>query len=1271
MTWNEKQLAAINYPDTDSSADTHSAVVTAAAGSGKTALLAERVCRIIKDENNPIPADRIAVLTFTNNAAGEFRHRMTAKISELAKSDRKNAYLSEQLIKFRSASISTINAFCLGILRDNADIFELPVSFSIIDETKAAVLRAEAMDITMEYFYSEKFPAYSRELLFKTFSMDSDRELIEKIDDIFSKVSSLTDHIKWLDECAESYSSFESAEKRFIPYYASAIESRIEAMRGSCERYSAMIRRLISGQSLDSKDIRRLEKDILEYEQSILENAESRFEEIRTAPTLDKLNRFAERVGEIGGAPVKFAQLRLKYKGGEVKEIGAVRDLFKKALKEIAELIPDRTEAEEALEFQYTAISAFVDLVKRYESEFTRLKRSAGYVDFADCEQLLLEKLRENDSFRRSISDRYRCIVVDEFQDTNDLQYEIFRLISKNERNLFFVGDIKQSIYGFRGGNPRIMMRLCDTECTEYDTLPLNMNYRSRESVIRTVNAMFDGLMTREHGDVDYDSDARLVCGAAYPLPEEDGYTSELHVLDFSAKGKSDKTENIVYEAEYTAGLIKKMVDGRFQVKDELHPEATRDCTYGDFAVLLRSAAHAKEFKDALEKLGAPADIGASANYLATEEITLILNLLKVIDNPMSDVELLSVLMSPLFMMTADELGKARLGTLGIPSRELEGRELTPLYDKYKYRSLYACIKACSEPHRPRENDGSPAEGLERLRSKGDAKCAAFIGALNKFRDFKGSNSIESLIGKIYDDTDFYSVIATYERAEQKLANIRLLLKYAADFENSGGGTLSEFLRYTDRLRERNESFEDAKTAEAAGNAVRIMTYHKSKGLEMPVVLLAQLGKKENTSDRTDTLIFNREAGLGIKHLDIEHRYITNTLGYNAVAAAERNKQRSEELRLLYVAMTRAREKLIMIGGYDISKINEKLRTERFTPGFALSDGFGRVITWILASMLRYENSGAVFTDNGSITLDGGVLRLISRTLPIEAQPCESTADTADAPKEKPPAILPDLEAAERISAAVTAKYEHEADSSAQSKYTVTQIAHASDKHDDSDDEGSDTGHARRPYRDGGTDAAPHSSGRFFLPKPAFMRSKKKKLTGSALGNAYHSVMEHFPLARLAAGKQADADYIGEELDRLADRELITSEERESVDSNAIAGFFNSELGRRMLKSPKIEREYSIFAEVAARDIFVDRDGSAIIQGRTDMFFYEEDGIVIVDYKSDRESTLKSNTEEYFTQLSIYRTILPLLTGVRVKQIYLYSFTLGRAIEESKKETWN
>lgn len=1276
IKWTDEQEAAINYPS-DSSA-----CVSAAAGSGKTALLVERVVRLIRgceaEDIPPVSADKFAVMTFTRNAADEFRTRMTRAIDEASRTSGENSIPREQLIKFRSSVVSTINSFCLSVLKDNAEMFDLPVNFSIVEESKGRIMQQTALDNAMEFLYSkdfeERFPEYfaahggspgagqteslgkmAREQLLKSFSYSKDDALRDAVNDIYMKTTSLADSSGWLDGSVRAFSSVEALEKRFLPGIIGVLRRKCIVFKAQMCRYSALI-------STGDESYAWKFQEVFEKDNELVNAVVNAFDETFPEDGQPRIAQFAEFVRKVPA----FEFASFSRKGTPKKDpfyeqlkasVDVIRGRLKKELPKFVESCGYSEEDVRAILLeQQAAVCSVVMVVERMAEEYTALKRKAGVVDFSDCERLLYEKLREDGCpLRQTLAERYQCIIIDEFQDTNDLQFEIFRLISRDEKNLFFVGDVKQAIYAFRGGNPEIMADCC-TLGSSFETLPLNRNFRSRENVITVVNAMFEGLMTRKYGEVDYSDNNQLAAGAKYPENTAgENYSSEMYLLDFPKREKpgaggsgeepSDEivleATNPVAEARFTASLIRRMAVEQFLVKKD--SDSVRPCKWGDFAILLRNKKHIPEYKSELEKLGIPVS-SDGGNYLSADEINLILSYLKVIDNPQLDEEALTVMMSPLYGITAEELSLARLGILGYDIDELDdsGIRLNALYDCFAGQSLFCCIAYAggSGLAQPELTDKASAV-LELLRDRGiirsaDKKCRRFMEHFSEFRSFAANNSIERLIRRIYDDTDFFSVISTYERGDRKLANIRLLLKYTADFEASGGGTLNDFLRYTDAVQANSGKLEEAVVPQEAADAVRIMTFHASKGLEMPIVIMAGLGS--SVHEEKGAVVIDRKTGIGLKHTDIEKRLRTPTISFNGANASLNCTQYGEELRLLYVAMTRAREKLILIGQCSEKEAAE-CRTDVFSPEFALSQR--SYIRLILSSMMRYGSEDP--SAGNPIYYEGADIRVsvINERLPepeelLTALPEDGT---------------PDEEKAELISRNLKIRYPFEYETTLHSRFSVTELAHIDDPQPDKGD--------------------------IQLMKPVFLTPDKAggvRMSGLLMGNTFHHIMELFPLNELKPDYIESDMYAAVEnaIIELVDEQRLKPEESYFVQSGRlpeiaakITAFFCGPLGQDMLTADKVEREYEVFAEIPASDVFPGATGTTMIQGRVDMLFIKENRVVVVDYKTDSAGNLELELPSYAKQLELYKKILPMLMSECRNgevRLALYSFSRQKAI---------
>ena len=1318
VKWTIEQEAAIDAPVDKP------AVVSAAAGSGKTALLVERVVRKLRDINEQLPADKIAIMTFTRNAAGEFRTRMSAAIERAAdgvESKSERDYLASQLIKFRGAPIETINAFSLRLLKESPDRFGLPFNFSVIEEGKAEILTRRALEAVMEEFYSDSYDEQIREQLFKSFSFKDDQDLTDSILKIYRAVTSLPDRTALMQSWCGAYRDESKFCEKFLNRVIDGYDRLLADIKGALTamqtyRDNAFKAESASGSTKPSADIKAMDT-IIKNDTAALNTFAARIAAAKAQNGIERvaamLNICFCEADPADSAKVRkpavsypkddahkaaFTELRQPIANANktINKIIAPFDL-KFAAPKNKEDIPKHEgdiaqSIRDDMQRQSVVVSAFLGLVMDFDARYARLKLNEGYVDFADCEKLLLEKLSTDEEYRSIMTKRYKCLIIDEFQDTNAIQYEIFRKISDNGKNLFFVGDVKQAIYGFRGGDSSIMARLCGGS-DGFSVKPLNKNFRSRNEVIQCVNAMFCDLMTEKFGDVDYTNNGQLVQGADYPntgtptadydavnelkklaeqnlpavLPapafDKQDYSAEIHVLNYD----ESSADAYQYEARYVAAMIKRMVDNGFIVNSR---GGLRQCRYSDFGILMRSKKHFSAYRRELELLGIQVSSERGAGYLDTDEIALLIDLLKIIDNPMLNQETAVVLMSPLYMFSVEDMTRLRLGLMGIDESKAEkaGIDLEPLKRQNAYSSLYHCVNSAANgckiyPRASAEQSAENKEGdteeqlayeqtIARLReagaiyvdpdsetdesaiSEGCRKCRRFIADLVKFRAYMANSSIESLVRKIYDDTDFLSLFSLYEDNEQRIANIRLLLRYVADFESSGGGTLSDFLRYTDTLshnlqrKKTADVLNSASTSESAAQSVKLMSFHASKGLEFPVCILAELEGKFNRQDTTGTIVFHRDLGPALVDVDIENLYKTTCCSYKAVSDAEKDKLIGEEMRLLYVAMTRAREKLIMV----MRDKPENLVTYRQAK---YSDIIykDKPSKWVLYSLLR-DYSGNL-PDESVTVREGKLLGIADSCLNIYVS-STPLAEARAAVRQQNAAIAADKATAEMLTARMTAEYPYLEDTSARSKYVVTEIAHMISSNDK----------AQRGKEQ-------HDV--VYLKKPTFS-DKPVEISGKVVGDAFHHTMEHYPFGENLTAAQA--------IKQLADSGRINPAEYGIMSARVgqVEVFLNSGLCARMLAAESYDREYEFFAEVPARAIYIDADGDTAIQGRIDMFFTEADGIVLVDYKSDSKNTILDELPAYKKQLMIYSEILPLMTGKPVKEIYIYSFSLGMAI---------
>ena len=1244
-------------------------VVTAAAGSGKTTLLVERVIRLLLKRDPVIRSDSLAVMTFTRNATKSLREKLNRELNnKLADTDDPDlrAHIKEQIFGLRQAYISTIDAFCLRIIRENPEAFELPLNFTLADTPKKTAMQLRAIGLAMQDLYNEDavkqaFTKDERDLLFYTFSFEDDSALQEAVMSVADKLSTFADADGWLSDAEDAYDDINKLGGRYLHLFEPDMKKFFLLAREIIKDYDGLADELdeectelaekANGEKCKADEKETIEQyiseivpAIKEYIRSDLERLEEfcqNYNSYKAAPSLQTLCKAISDYRAHGSPPKaegtggKRTNARKKFGSAKNKSEALAKDILKNDF--------DYDDTVAALPRQKTAIHAFIKLVKLYREYYNSVKRASGCLDFADCELLLLKKLYDEE-FRNKLSERFSCIVVDEFQDSNDIQAEIFRLLGNDHR--FYVGDVKQSIYAFRGGNPEIMAKLCEENNAEgFKALPLNNNYRSREKIIDVVNAAFSGLMTREYGGVDYDPGNKLAFSAKLPeIPDEHSgeYNCELWFFNGAKSKDKDMTS-----PRMAAKRIRELHDNEnFKIskksktdKDKLELARPK---YSDFAILVRNKTHIQDYREALSELGISSVTPKGQRFLDSEEITLILNYLAIIDNPLRDEELLKVLMSPLYRFTAEEVGQLRLGLLGLDGNALNDGQKKLLAAEMKRYSLFHCARICTDTLTSKycrkmfdglsENTAFPRRVNEKL--------AAFYRDLDNFRYYTGGSSVYRLTCKVCDDTDLASVCAVFEDSARRVANVRYFQEIAADFEARDGGGLSDFLRFIERVRKaKNNSVEDASRPADNTDAVQIMTFHASKGLEVPVCILADLEGSLNRNDFEGTTLINREHGLAMTDVDIKNRLKRNTFAHCALEKVNRLRMCGEELRLLYVAMTRAQEKLIMMVKSSASSWNKAEFDENKEGSRGELFGGSVPFKWIYASLLRhYDKKEKKFTGINCDLIDLTDKKKRSDSKDDDTPENDSTAAPSPVMTEARRKVDP--EKAERLSKKIQFVYKYDEDTRRREKYSVTELAHR------------------------------NSAMPVVIKKPRFALDpeeiRRSKLYGADKGNAYHNCMQHIPLEELKAAPETEyEEIISRAVRKMTERNILTALETEIIEPERIADFFRGDMGQRVLRlrTDEVCREWAFYAEVNGPDIGEDDLDGITIQGRIDLYFIENGEIVVVDYKTDTAKNLENEMENYRKQLKMYRTILPMLTKYPVKSSYLYSFAESKAIE--------
>ena len=1109
--WTDEQQYAIDFRG-------GAAIVSAAAGSGKTAVLVERVMQLILNEENPVNADEIVITTFTQKAAAELKARLSAALFKALNDRPDSVFLREQSLRLNDASISTISSFCLGIIKKNSAMLEISPDFSILDESEEKLILSKALDSVMEQF-CENGDIEERERLYDWYGDEDDIGIAEIVKKMYLFSRNLVSPEKYF--------------QKWLGYY----ENPKKYVEDIGEEYFNIH---ISEGIRELNDI--AEAICSEAELSDYEKATAFAEEIRTVAGIlsgitkdnlpDKLRTAAK---------TKLPSTPRGTKNFDNSFLKEYRTDFAELWEEIIEKGNLYARCERDIEACYPVLKTLISLVMALDKEYSAGKAAVNKYDFSDIELLTLKLLRDEKGeptpAARAIAENTAEIIVDEFQDSNDIQYEIFRLISRDKKNLYFVGDIKQSIYRFRGANPLVFSRL--TKDPDFTVINLNKNFRSNDKVISAVNCIFTGQMTEELGDVNYDEGCALVQGNTSYVSGDEHKTEFTVIKGETAENAREK------EAAYIACRILDMMEKGFPITEG---EEKRPCRFGDFAVLMgRYSANIHIYKKVFDCYGIPYEAKEESGFTDFSEVKCSLSLLKIIDNPYKDKELTEVMMRPPYLFTADEMARIKLSG-GV---------------KHKFLYTGLCKEAITDP-----------------------KCSRFLSELKELRDYSGENTVENLVRRIYEESDFSAAIISSPDGRKRDENLKLLIHYASVFSENGGGSLYDFIGFMDSVRKKEVKLTRPQDSRFSEHRIKIMTVHGSKGLEFPVCFVANLSNALKNRENTN-ICLDPDKGIGMRVSDRENMLRSDALSYDLVSGEGERLERSEEMRLLYVAATRAKEKLIFTAPRPKNARAEDMHYK-----------------WVA--------NGA--EKNPSV---------IEKTVMENYVPEDKKADIS--------------EAAEKTVIKPFSEYGYLPFTLIPSKVTATQIGVKS-----VDDFAEKSNKISR-----------------FLRIPSFLKEEEgTRLSGKERGDAYHKAMELLDFSGSAS-----------QLDKLLDSGKLTDIERAAIKDEDIGVFLGSSLCKRAAASGNIRREFPIFCEYNPKlwgDFGVsgwdNGEERPFVQGIADMYFVEEGEIVLVDYKTNVNITPEKLIEEYKGQLMIYKTALEEMTGMRVKECLLYSFTLGEAI---------
>ncbi len=1181
MKWTKEQKEAIEIREKN-------ILVSAAAGSGKTAVLVERIKQLIIQDQ--VSLDHMLIVTFSNAAASEMREKIVNAISkeldqigENKSTTQKASFLREQLNLIHRANISTFHAFSMEVIRRYFYLIDIEPNFKICDEAQKTILQADAM----EQLFSNLFESCSQdflEFLSKFALTKNDNAVKEMIFEVHNFIQSIPDSFIWLRERAEEL----SCTKEDFEKSAAFLEIHGEIERNLLLAEDCFVK---AGELVEMQGISSLiGKCKLEIE--MLEALQHDFKD----KSFDDFARMISRV--------KFqtytASKAEKESYEEIKEsVAALRNQGKSIVKKLASQYFARALDDYVQDFNETYQDAryLCFLVEEFDRLYREKKQSKVLIDFSDIEHYALKVLSKEEA-AAEYRKKFEYIFIDEYQDSNIVQETLINKI-KRENNLFMVGDVKQSIYKFRLAEPEIFIKkyeIFKENRTNSDRkLDLNKNFRSKGGIIDAVNDIFSQIMNKDLSGLEYDENAALYEGAPYEgtrnYPVELQIVDEKQIDDLSLDEEIREMKKAEIEAYAAAQIIR---EAKGSLIYDRKREAERPIENKDIVILLRGAkGYAEVYYEALMREGIPAFVDTSDGYFDTLEIEVFLNLLRVIDNRKQDIALLSILRSPIFGFTMEELITIRI-------HKKEGAY-------YQVFSEYA--------------EQGNESGLQE-------KCKETLDRINQWKREAPLMPLEDFLWMLIRETGYYEYIGGIPGGSQRQANLRALVDKAVQFQSSQMKGLFSFIHYIEAIKKRKVSMGQVKLLGENDDVVRIMTIHKSKGLEFPMVLVGGLGKRFNKDSNTYQVSLHKEIGFGIRFVDKENSCYKKTLIQTAIEQKKKKESLAEELRILYVAFTRAMDKLILLGtmkDMDETMRQYSVKGKDFT---GAKSYFDFLIPALEQSkiILKQTNRKDIGFRKEEIGLQKNKIQrlILGKVLQDSDQ----------------------KELQDEIQRRLNFVYEHKEALQLKSKFTVSELSRLTEDQNQKI----------------------KAKEVISLNAPNFAK-EKSKFTGAEKGTILHKVMEQLDFHKIAdlsardEGNEAKKQAIRGIVDDLVKREILTEEEATEVSYQKIIGFFHSDIGKRACKSEKIYKEvsFNIMKEISGEKI--------IIQGTIDCYFEENGKYILLDYKSnyikdfDNEAEIKQVTERYQVQLGLYREALERIRGIEVEEAYLYLFQIDRAVK--------
>ncbi len=1143
-------------------------LVSAAAGSGKTKVLVDRLMSYLTDPDEPANIDDFLIITYTKAAAAELRGKIAAKLSEWIAREPENLHLQRQMQRLYLAKISTVHAFCTDILREYLYALDIPADFRMAEESECAELRQQVLDRILEESYCHPEPDFLAFVDTQGYGR-TDHQVPQIIYWVYTSARCHKDPQAWLEGCLSEMNLSGICDPVQTPWGKFLLEDLFSFLDLQIPCWAQAVQRL-------EGDI-RLQKYAVQLSDTLED-----LRRLRASASWDEVRQYGQ---------ISFGTLRFPTKNGnpEITEpIKAFRTAFKEALKDKMKNFSDAgAQVLEDLAQSAPALRGLIGIVRRFSAEYDRLKRSCHVMDFGDLEQkaldLLLGKRRSGPTAAAGeIGSRFREIMVDEYQDSNEVQDAIFSVLTQKRNNLFLVGDVKQAIYQFRQADPEIFLekyrRFVPAEQAQSGLgrkVLLSDNFRSSAGVIGAVNDVFSRCMTPEVGGLTYGKEEALREGIKHTAPSDPQV--EFHMI---------QSENDTYgeEAEFVAERIAQLLDGRHKIGEDQRPIRPED-----IMILLRAPKNNSDlYCQALARRGIACTAENGTDLLKTDEVGTLRSLLQIISNPKQDIPLVAVLASPVFGFTADELAAIR----------------------------------------SRTRSGSFYDALVRDDSE---KSREFCRILAVLRTQARLNTLSGLLEKILLYTRMDCVYGAMSDGKTRQANLQSFFASAASFERSGGKDLEMFLEHLDAA-EAEKGLPVPGEQEKTG-AVRIMSIHKSKGLEFPVVFLCELSRKFNTSDLSQPVLCHKSMGIGLSCLDRKNQVRYPSLSKRAIAQKLDAQSRSEELRVLYVAMTRAKDRLIMTfsARFAEKRVKQWASVMDASNGRALTGAVQCPGDWILMTALCRTEAGELFRF-GTKPAHTAVSQF----------PWKITAVMPQWEEEETAAQVRDVEKTQEedcsaLRESLTFRYPYLAACKAPSKQTATQQK-GRWKDQEASEEAQQPKYAQRVWR-----------------KPSFVQTTPD---GKAYGSAIHAALQYIRYEVCSSSTD-----ISQEISRLVAQGFLSAEQAKLVDCGKLAAFLETPVGEKLRAGKPSLREFkfSILDEAGSGSLAGEK---VLLQGVVDCALVEPDGITVVDFKTDHvtEQTLPERTARYFPQVEVYARALSRIYGMPVKAAYLYFFHLDRLV---------